>query len=78
MDVLFRDKNIEPQKIVHERLKIGETHGTGCNFSAAIASFLAKGYNISESFRLANSYVYETLKNSNKIGNGVSFLIPYI
>jgi hydroxymethylpyrimidine kinase / phosphomethylpyrimidine kinase / thiamine-phosphate diphosphorylase len=71
MDVLFRDKNIEPQKIVHERLKISETHGTGCNFSAAIASFLAKGYDISESFRLANSYVYETLKNSIKIGNGV-------
>jgi len=71
MDVLFRDKNIEPQKIVHERLKISETHGTGCNFSAAIASFLAKEYNISESFRLANAYVYEILKNSNKIGSGV-------
>ena len=71
MDLLFRDKNIEPQQIVHERLKIGETHGTGCNFSAAISSFLAKGYNISESFQLSNSYVYEALKNSNKIGNGV-------
>ncbi len=71
MDLLFRDKNIEPQQIVHERLKIGETHGTGCNFSAAIASFLAKGYNISESFQLSNSYVYEALKNSNQIGNGV-------
>ena len=32
MDLLFRDKNIEPQQIVHERLKVDETHGTGCNF----------------------------------------------
>ena len=71
MDLLFRDKNIEPQQIVHERLKVGETHGTGCNFSAAISAFLAKGYNISESFQLSNSYVYEALRNSNQIGKGV-------
>lgn len=71
MDLLFRDKNLEPQQIGHERLEIGDTHGTGCNFSAAIASFLAKGYNISESFQLSNSYVYEALKNSKQIGNGV-------
>ena len=71
MDLLFRDKNIEPQQIVHERLKVDETHGTGCNFSAAISAFLAKGYNISESFQLSNSYVYEALRNSNQIGKGV-------
>ena len=71
VDLLFKDKNIQPYHIVHERLKIGETHGTGCNFSAAIASFLAKGYDISDSFTLANSYVHEALKNSMKIGDGV-------
>jgi hydroxymethylpyrimidine/phosphomethylpyrimidine kinase len=71
MDLLFRDRKSIPQQIVHERLEIGETHGTGCNFSAAIASFLAKGYNISESFQLSNSYVYEALRNSNQIGDGV-------
>ena len=67
IDLLFRDKNVEPQQIVHERLKIGETHGTGCNFSAAVASFLAKGYNISESFKLSNSWdADQALKNSIK------------
>jgi hydroxymethylpyrimidine kinase / phosphomethylpyrimidine kinase / thiamine-phosphate diphosphorylase len=76
VDFLFRDKNIEPQQIVHKRLKIDETHGTGCNFSAAIASFLAKGYDISESFQLANSYVYEALQNSNQIGSGVLVTNP--
>jgi len=76
MDLLFRDKTQEPQLIVHERLEIGDTHGTGCNFSAAIASFLAKGYNISESFQLSNSYVYEALKNSKQIGNGVLLSNP--
>lgn len=71
LDFLFKRKGGQPEQILHERLKIGETHGTGCNFSAALASFLAKGYDISESFALANSYAYETLKNSMKIGNGV-------
>lgn len=71
MDMLFGDKKNEPHQIVNERLKVDETHGTGCNFSAAIASFLAKGYNISDSFKLANSYVYEALKNSIKVGNGL-------
>lgn len=71
MDLLFGDKNNEPLQIVHERLKINETHGTGCNFSAAVSSFLAKGYDISESFKLANSYVYEALKHSTQIGTGV-------
>ncbi len=76
VDLLFKDKNMKPHHIVHERLKIGETHGTGCNFSAAIASFLAKGYDISESFQLANSYVHEALKNSMKIGGGVLVTNP--
>lgn len=76
VDLLFKDKNIKPHKIIRERLQIGETHGTGCNFSAAIASFLAKGYNISESFQLANSYVHEALQNSMKIGGGVLVANP--
>ena len=76
VDLLFKGKNLIPHQIVHERLKIGETHGTGCNFSAAIASFIAKGYDISESFHLANSYVHEALKNSMKIGGGIRVTNP--
>ena len=71
IDLLFEDKMTRPQEIVHERLEIDETHGTGCNFSAAIASFLAKGYSIGDSFRLSNTYVYEALRSSNRIGDGV-------
>ena len=71
IDLLFREKITAPQEIVHKRLEIDETHGTGCNFSAAIASFLAKGYSISESFQLSNNYVYEALRSSNRIGDGV-------
>ncbi len=76
MDLLFKDKSDRPEQIIRERLKIAEIHGTGCNFSAAIASFLAKGYNISDSFTLSNSYVYEALKNSMKIGKGVLVANP--
>ncbi len=81
MDLLFGGKIKEPIQIIHKRLKINETHGTGCNFSAAVASFLAKGFEISESFKLANSYVYEALKNSSQIGNGGTCIkspIPHV
>lgn len=76
IDLLFEDKMSMPQEIVHERLEIDETHGTGCNFSAAIASFLAKGYSIGDSFQLSNKYVYEALRSSNQIGDGVPVSNP--
>jgi hydroxymethylpyrimidine/phosphomethylpyrimidine kinase len=63
-------------KVYNNRLEIGETHGTGCNFSSSLASFIAKDYTVRESFFMANEYVKEGLMNILKIGKGVGITNP--
>ena len=58
-------------EISNPRLSLDETHGTGCNFSAAITAYLAKGFTIIEACNLANKYVWDTLQGSLKIGKGL-------
>lgn len=54
------------------RIQSQNTHGTGCTFSAAIASFLAKGFNILDSVRLAKEYLTKSIVAGStlKIGQG--------
>ncbi len=76
LDILLEKENDNLTKLYNDRLKIAETHGTGCNFSSALASFLAKDYGIKESFFLANDYVKEGLNDIAKIGNGIGVTNP--
>ncbi|HYO05817.1 MAG TPA: bifunctional hydroxymethylpyrimidine kinase/phosphomethylpyrimidine kinase, partial [Phototrophicaceae bacterium] len=76
LDVLVEKENDEITKLYNDRLKIAETHGTGCNFSSALASFLAKGHGIKESFFLANDYVKEGLNCIAKVGDGIGVTNP--
>ncbi len=47
------------------------THGTGCTLSSAIAAYLAKGYPLAESVRLAKEYV------SAAIASGARYVIGH-
>ena len=58
-------------EISNSKLSSEEIHGSGCNFSAAITAFLAKGFPIIDAFKLANKYVRDSLQNALKIGNGL-------
>lgn len=62
--------------ISNRRLPIGETHGTGCNFSSALASYITMGHKAKQAFILANSYVHRALKNAIKVGDGVLVANP--
>jgi hydroxymethylpyrimidine kinase/phosphomethylpyrimidine kinase len=75
-DILIEKEGNKVTKVYNKKLQIAETHGTGCNFSSALASFISKGYNINESFFLANTYVKEGLMNIIKIGKGVGVTNP--
>jgi hydroxymethylpyrimidine kinase / phosphomethylpyrimidine kinase / thiamine-phosphate diphosphorylase len=75
-DILLEKDSNSITKVYNNRLKIGETHGTGCNFASSLASFIGKGYKIKESFFLANAYVKEGLMNVQKIGKGVGITNP--
>ena len=75
-DILLENDSNNITKIYNERLKIAETHGTGCNFSSSLASFIGKGHRIKEAFFLANEYVKEGLTNSFEIGQGIRVTNP--
>ena len=53
------------------RMKIVETHGSGCNFSAAVTSFLALKYPVINACFLANRYVHRSILKTVKIGKGI-------
>lgn len=53
-----------------ERIDNPNTHGTGCTLSSAIASNLARGYDIAESIRLAKAYISGALKANLNLGSG--------
>ena len=46
-------------------------HGSGCNYSASIAVSLTKGNTINSAVKTAKDYVYQSIKNSKKLGKGV-------
>ncbi|WP_235374937.1 bifunctional hydroxymethylpyrimidine kinase/phosphomethylpyrimidine kinase [Caldicellulosiruptor naganoensis] len=51
-------------------------HGTGCAFSSAFATFLAKGYNMYDTLKQTKDFVSNLIHNSIKIGKGRLVLNP--
>ncbi|MDC0203209.1 bifunctional hydroxymethylpyrimidine kinase/phosphomethylpyrimidine kinase [Candidatus Nitrosopelagicus sp.] len=47
-------------------------HGSGCNYSASIASSLALKRSIHDAAEYAKEYVFQSIKDSKKIGKGIS------
>ncbi len=52
------------------RIDNPNTHGTGCTLSSAIASNLAKGYDLKQSVRLAKQYISGALSAMLDLGKG--------
>ena len=53
-----------------KRIENPNTHGTGCTLSSAIASNLAKGYNLKDSIRKAKDYLSGALQAMLDLGHG--------
>jgi hydroxymethylpyrimidine/phosphomethylpyrimidine kinase len=49
-----------------------KNHGSGCNYSASIVVSLANGNTIRNAVKIAKDYVYQSIRNSKKIGKGVN------
>ena len=47
-------------------------HGSGCNYSASLAVAIATGKPLQEAVKFAKNYAYNSIKNSKKIGKGIS------
>ena len=67
-DILFHENAC--QIFSTPRVMTGNTHGTGCTLSSAIAANLAHGATIPEAVQQAKEYVTEALKNSLAVGQG--------
>ncbi len=75
VDVLFDGEDIYHFRT--GRVKSGDTHGTGCTFSAALATSLAQGHGLIDAIAKAKSFVTLAIKSSFPTGKGVVPANPY-
>ena len=67
-DVLYDGK--EFFEFSKERVSTPHTHGTGCVYSAAIATYLAMGFEIKEAVERAKDFVHTAIRFAVPLGNG--------
>ncbi|KAL5490671.1 THI20 [Sanghuangporus weigelae] len=70
IDVLYERASGSTTIFARRRIDSTSTHGTGCTLSAAIASYLARGYSIRDAVRLASDYTYAGIKAAFPLGKG--------
>ncbi|HEX8235787.1 MAG TPA: bifunctional hydroxymethylpyrimidine kinase/phosphomethylpyrimidine kinase [Abditibacteriaceae bacterium] len=68
IDILFDGRECIEYSTPH--IDTRNTQGTGCTFSAAIASELAKGANVCEAVAAAKTYVTSAMRQAPAIGAG--------
>lgn len=77
VDILYDGRNF--YEYTSEKTDTRDTHGTGCTFSAAIATGLAEGRSIIEAVQIAKEYITTVIRFSLHIGGGqgpVNHFIP--
>lgn len=67
-DVLY--DGTEFLELVKERIDTPHTHGTGCVLSAALATFLAQGKEMTEAVAEAKDFVHTAVRYAQPLGNG--------
>ena len=68
VDILYDGENFH--ELTSERIDTEDTHGTGCTYSAAIATGIAEGKTVFEAVERAKEYVTTVIKFSLRIGGG--------
>ncbi|MFN3871042.1 MAG: bifunctional hydroxymethylpyrimidine kinase/phosphomethylpyrimidine kinase [Aquificaceae bacterium] len=68
IDVFFDGRSFE--YLVGRYVDTKNTHGTGCTFSSAITSYLAKSFDLKESVKKAKEYIQLAIENSLPLGKG--------
>jgi hydroxymethylpyrimidine kinase / phosphomethylpyrimidine kinase / thiamine-phosphate diphosphorylase len=69
IDTLIDDK-LNITEFSNLKIRIPENHGSGCNFSAALSSYIAQGYEIAIACKFANEFINRGLKSLLYIGKG--------
>lgn len=69
IDVLLC-KNGEIKVFEEKKADVSNTHGTGCSFSASIASLIARGKTLEDSIKIAKEYIYNAINQAPNFGKG--------
>ena len=72
IDVLYDGKSFE--YIEGEYIPTKNTHGTGCTYASAIATYLAKGFGLKEAVVQAKEFVTTSIRKSFNPGKGYGTL----
>lgn len=59
------------------RIHTPNTHGTGCTYSAAVATFLARGYGLVKAVEAAKAFITDAIRFSLPLGRGHGPTNPY-
>lgn len=68
VDLLFADNKLH--RFPSERFETRHTHGTGCTYAAAIASFLAQGEPVEQAVGQAKQFIREAIRTAPGLGKG--------
>ena len=68
IDLVFDGKDLHA--LSGDKVKIENTHGTGCTFASAIAAHLAVGRSLLEAATLAKAYVVKAIEKAYPVGRG--------
>jgi hydroxymethylpyrimidine/phosphomethylpyrimidine kinase len=68
IDVVFDGKEMHP--LSGDKIKLENTHGTGCTFAAALTAQLAAGRGLVEAATLAKAYVMKAIEKAYPVGKG--------
>jgi hydroxymethylpyrimidine kinase/phosphomethylpyrimidine kinase len=74
-DLLFDGKTVT---IFHgKKITSGSTHGTGCVFSSALATFLSLGANLKDAAHSAHDMVRRAIRGGYSVGRGTGAVAPF-
>jgi hydroxymethylpyrimidine/phosphomethylpyrimidine kinase len=68
IDILWDGRSFH--ELAAPRLDTRHTHGTGCTFAAALATFLAQGMELTQAAAAAKSFITEAIRQAFGLGKG--------
>lgn len=68
IDVVFDGKDV--YQLSGDKVKLENTHGTGCTFASALTAQLAAGRGLVEAATLAKAYVVKAIEKAYPVGKG--------
>lgn len=68
LDILFDGRDF--YEFEKERIDTASTHGTGCTYASAIATFVGQGYPLRDSIEMAKGFIQRAIKFAFPLGSG--------